>query len=50
VLRASKALLKYVEEKNAENEAQLIEEETSIWLVVALKRIPEKRRVKPIRM
>ncbi|KAI8049690.1 ribosomal protein L1/ribosomal biogenesis protein [Syncephalis plumigaleata] len=50
VLRASKALLKYVEKKSGENGAQLIEDETSIWLVVALKRIPEKKRVKPIRI
>ncbi|KAI9595933.1 ribosomal protein L1/ribosomal biogenesis protein [Syncephalis fuscata] len=50
VLRASKALLHYVEKKNAENGAQLIEDEVSIWLVVALKRIPEKGRAKPIRI
>ena len=50
MLRASKALLNYVEKKSEENGAQLIEDETSIWLVVALKRMPEKGRTKPIRM
>ncbi|RKP25341.1 ribosomal protein L1/ribosomal biogenesis protein, partial [Syncephalis pseudoplumigaleata] len=38
------------EKKDAEKGAQLIEDETSIWLVVALKRMPEKGRVKPIRI
>ncbi|RKP06446.1 ribosomal protein L1/ribosomal biogenesis protein [Thamnocephalis sphaerospora] len=50
VLRASKALLNYVDRKQEEASDQLLHDETAIWLVVAMKRMPEKGRVKPTRV